>query len=424
MSPNLFRNLFLALLGVKVMVRVVLNLLNLVHLRRNAGKVPLLLNGLIDGDQLRAIDSYTADKIRFRLVGFIFDTLLLALFLFTPLFAAYSGWIDSLPWPGFWKGLLFFLLPGWAAWLADLPFDYYFHFVIEFRFGFNKYTRGGWLLDAVKNLSVTTALTVVVLTVVLAIWGGRTHFGLYDVLAGWAMIMAMTLILMYLVPVLLIPLFYKLRPLPDGELKEAITALVSGSGFAVRGVFIADQSSKSAHANAQFAGFGKSKTIILFDTLVQNYSISEILAVLAHEIGHGKQRHLVRMISFVLAESLLFLIFAFHLLEADYTFAAFGVRPSFYAGLFVTYILFFDILVFYAQPLFSRLSRKMEYEADDYSRRLIGAIAPLVSVFKKFIVNEMDNINPHPWYEAFYYSHPALLKRIKALERKQSEQSS
>ncbi len=416
MSPELFRSVFCSLFGLKVLIKLLLNLLNFLHLRRNAGRVPEAIREWVDLSQLRKIDAYSAAKIRFQTVSFALDSLLLAVFLFTPLFTMYALWIEQLPLAPFGRGLLFFLAISWGGWLLELPLDAYFHFTIEQRFGFNQYTVRGWLSDALKGLAVSSLLTVVVLGLILAIWGGRTVFGFGDILAAWGIVSALTVLLMYLVPVVLIPLFYKLRPLPDGSLKDRLTTLVAASGFAARGIFVANQSQKSRHANAQFAGFGKSRSIILFDTLVNSYTDDEIVAVLAHEIGHGKMRHIPKLMLLVLLESFAFLAVAFTLLGADFPFVAFQVGKSFHTGLFLTYVLFFEVLAFYTQPFSARFSRKMEYEADAYSRQAIGAAGPLVSVFKKFIVNELANINPHPWYEAFYYSHPSLWKRIKALQ--------
>ncbi len=416
MNPELFRSVFCSLFGLKVLIKLILNLLNFLHLRRNAGHVPEAISDLVDHSQLQKIDAYSAAKIRFQTVSFALDSLLLAVFLFTPLFKLYALWIERLPLARFWQGLLFFLVISWGGWILELPLDAYFHFVIEQRFGFNQYSLRGWLGDALKSLAVSSLLTMVVLGLILIIWGGRTVFGFGDILAAWGIVSTLTVLLMYLVPVLLIPFFYKLQPLPDGSLKERLTTLVTQSGFTVRGIFIADQSQKSSHANAQFAGFGKSRSIILFDTLVNSYSDDEIVAVLAHEIGHGKMRHIPKLMLMVLLESFVFLAVAFNLLGAEFPFVAFQVGKTFHTGLFLTYVLFFEVLAFYAQPFSSRFSRKMEYEADAYSRQIIGTAGPLVSVFKKFIVNEMANINPHPWYEAFYYSHPSLWKRIKALQ--------
>ncbi|TCL65308.1 STE24 endopeptidase [Hydrogenispora ethanolica] len=416
MSSLLFLHLFLGLFGLKILIKLVLNLLNLIHLKRKAGQIPGPIAGLVDHSQLRRIDSYNADKMCFQTIVFLADTLLLLGFLFTPLYAGYTGWVQSLPWPGLAKGLLFFLLINWTLWALELPFSFYFHFVIESRYGFNKYSPGEWWTDNLKSWLMNTVLTVVVLGLILALWGDRTAFTVTDILVGWGIIFGLTVLFMYLVPVLFIPFFYKLTPLPDGPLKERITALVGQTGFTIRGIFMADESRKSGHANAQFAGFGRNKTIILFDNLVDHYTDEEILAVLAHEIGHGKKKHLLKLMLMVLVESLLFLVFAFYLLTADFTFQAFAIPKLFYSGLFITYVFFFDVLSFYIMPFSSRFSRKLEYEADAFSRKLIGTAGPLVSVFKKFIVNELDNINPHPLYEAFYYSHPTLWKRIKALE--------
>jgi STE24 endopeptidase len=178
---------------------------------------------------------------------------------------------------------------------------------------------------------------------------------------------------------------------------------------------MADESKKSAHANALINGFGRSKTIILFDNLLNQYSEQEILAVIGHEIGHGKKGHLFKLMGLMVTELFLYILLTAYFLAADFPYRAFGIEKIFYSGLFLAYIFFFNIFSFFIQPAFSCYSRALEYQADDYSKQLLGSGEPLQASFKKLITNEMNLIRPHPWYESFYYSHPTLLKRIKTL---------
>jgi STE24 endopeptidase len=149
---------------------------------------------------------------------------------------------------------------------------------------------------------------------------------------------------------------------------------------------------------------------------VNHYSIEEILGVLAHEIGHGKKRHTVKLMLLISLEVFVFILGSSLILEAKWPYEALGIRKILYSGGFFIYLLFFDGLLFFIQPFFSSVSRHMEYEADSYAKKALGSGNPLISTFKKFITDELDNINPHPWYEAYYYSHPSLIKRIKALK--------
>lgn len=415
MNPSHFLMAFGILFGLKISLKIALDLLNHFHLRRHGGQVPNELADLVQPEHLQAIDAYNAAKIRYQMIHFLFSSCLLYFFLFTPLFSLYTLWVNGLSWPYIIKGTTFFLILTLLSWLVDLPWNYYYHFSIEARHGFNKYSPGSWFIDAVKGLILNVVLTVLVLTVVFSLWGDDFTFRWSFVLIGWTLAAGLIITLVYLVPVLFIPFFYKLNPLAEGPLKQALTMLVTESGFRVRGIYVADESRKSTHANAQFAGFGKSKSVILFDTLIEKFSEAEILGVLAHEIGHGRRRHIPKLIAVIMTEAFAFILFASALLAISGTYEAFGISKIFYSGAFLTYILFFDILLFFVQPLISRLSRRFEYQADLDAKVMLNTGEPLISTFKKFITHELSNINPHPIYEAFYYSHPSLLKRIRAL---------
>lgn len=416
MDPLLFKHQFILLFIIKMIITLGLNILNLSHLRKHRGAVPEEMATLVAPEKLSRIDSYNGEVMVFKTVHMLFGNILLIVFLFTPLFPAYTLLIDSFPLPYIIKGLLFFLLLNLIGWGLNLPFDYYFHFTVEKRFGFNCYTVVRWLVDKVKGLFVSTVVITFILSVVLIISGEFAVFNWKNVLLGWTLAFLLVVLFTYLLPVLFIPFFYQLKPLAESSLKNRVAKLIADSGFKLRGIFIAEESSKSTHANAQFAGLGKSKTVILFDTLVQNYTDDEIIAVLAHEIGHGKKRHQLKLLLIALFEIFLFILCASYLLAADFPYRALGIGRILYGGIYIIYVFFFDLLTFFLQPLYSRFSRKLEYEADAFSKALLGTPEPLISIFKKFITNELSNINPHPLYESFHYSHPSLLKRIGALK--------
>ncbi len=416
MNGTLLKILFLSLFLVKILIKLSLDLINYSHLKKNAGVVPVELKNLIDQEKLTRINSYNVAKIKFRLIYFLINSLILLLFLFSPLYSAYTLWLASFPIPFLLKGLCFFLILNLIAWVLDLPFDYYFHFHIESRYEFNQFTIGRWIVDEIKNILISSVLTTVILSIVFGILQENFVFSWRLVFSGWALSLILVLIFMYLMPLILIPLYYKLKTLDDQDLQQKITELITKSGFKVRGVFMADESKKSSHANAMITGIGRSKTIILFDTLLNNYNNEEILAIIAHEIGHGKRKHIFKLMGLVIIELFLFILFASGLLASYLLYQAVGISKILYSGAFFAYVLFFDLLSFFVQPIFSWISRALEYEADHFSKELLGSGEPLKSSFRKFITNELENINPHPWYEAFYYSHPTLLKRIKALE--------
>ncbi|HEX7713760.1 MAG TPA: M48 family metallopeptidase [Bacillota bacterium] len=412
-SLKLFLLLFL--IG-KLVMRLGLNLLNYLHLKHTAGQVPAALTGVVEPSKLQQIDAYNAAKMIFQMVYILWDNLILLLFLFTPAYPLYSSWIDSLTLPLFLRGLLFFGIIAAGSWLIGLPFACFFHFRIEEKFGFNRYTLWRWFGDELKNLLIDLIVLTIIFWIVLAYWGNDLSFQWGRVWGAWLIALGLIVLFMYLVPVLVIPFFYRLKPVTDEGLRQKIIHLVENCGLKVSKVVEADESQKSAHANAQMAGIGRTKTIILFDTLIANYNESEILAVLAHEIGHGKKRHLWIQIALAAVEFFLLIYFTARLLSSSATFTAWDTSQVIYNGVFIAFIIFGEIMSFFVTPFSSYLSRKLEYEADRFSKQVLQSGAPLRGVFLKFIVNELDNINPHPWYEAFYYSHPSLLKRIKALE--------
>jgi STE24 endopeptidase len=417
MTDQMFSTLFVSLFILKTIVKLWLDLINLWRLKKQAGVVPAQLQSLIDAESLLKNDSYHTAKMYFQIICFLFNSLIIAVILFTPAYRHYSNWTFNWPVPVIVKGIGFFIIPELIDSLIQLPFSFIYHFRIEARYGFNKYRISGWLTDTLKSLLVNIVLTVLILAVILGIWGNSFNFNWRDVLLGWLLALILIITFVYLVPVLLIPFFYKLRPLPNEELQTKIKDLVERAGFKARGVFMADQSQKSTHANASISGLGKSKTIILFDTLVDNYDSEEILGVLAHEIGHGKMGHIQKLLITIIFQAFLFIWAASYLLETGLPYSFAGIPNIFYSGLFITYYFFFELLGYFISPIMAAISRRFEYQADAFSKRLLGSGAPLIATFEKFITRELVNLNSHPLYESFYYSHPTLLKRIKALRR-------
>ncbi len=410
-----FKTIFLLLFGLRIVTDFAFKILNFRYLKRNTGKVPAVLGDLVDIRKLQQIDSYNAAKIKFDIIHFLFENTVVFLFLFTPFFPAYTAFFQRLPFSYIFQGLLFFFALGCTAWLIGLPLNYYFHFHIEKSFGFNKYSQASWLWDTIKNFLMNTVISGIIVIFVLWFTGDQFSFTWMKILYGWLIALVLILTFAYFLPVLVIPVFYQLKPVTDESLRQKIESLVIESGLHIKRILMADESRKSTHVNAEFSGIGKNKTIILFDTLVNNYTEDEILAILAHEIGHGKGKHLWKMIAISCCGAFLFILFAGYLLSSELSFIAFGINVI-YAKFYIAYLFFFEIITFFIHPVIIRFSQKCEYEADIYSRRLLHSSEPLIAVFKKFILLELGNINIHPWYEKIYYSHPSLLNRIQALK--------
>jgi STE24 endopeptidase len=409
-----FKNIFIFLFCLRIVIDFSLKIINFRHLKKNAGRVPPMLAELVDTQTLRQIDSYNAAKMRFGIFHFLVKNILVVLFLFTAVFPVYTSWIGQIPLPYYLQGFLFFFIIQGAVWLIELPMAYYFHFGIEARFGFNQYTRTGWLFDCLKDLLVNTVIMGLVVLLVLWFLGTSFSFNWTKVIFGWFIAFALMLSFNFIFPVMITPIFYRLKPVTDDSLQGKIAVLVARSGLKIKRILVADESRKSTHANAMFSGIGKYKTVILFDTLVNNYSETEILAILAHEIGHGKRKHLLKINTIAAFGLFCFILFAVYLLSNSIPFAAFGINLM-YGKFYLTYLFFSELVAFFVQPIVMQFLQKFEYEADAFSKQLLHQGEPLASALKKIIIHELGNINIHPWYEKIYYSHPSMIRRIRAL---------
>ena len=298
--------------------------------------------------------------------------------------------------------------------VADLPFDYYRHFVIEARFGFNRMTPALFLADLAKGTLIGLLLGAPLLFAVL--WLMRQAG---DAWWWWAWLLWVTfnMLVLVLYPTLIAPLFNKFKPLDDASLRERIEALLTRCGFAAKGLFVMDGSRRSAHGNAYFTGFGSAKRIVFFDTLLSRLSGDEIEAVLAHELGHFKRRHVLKRLVVTFAISLVLLALLGWLAQQPWFYTGLGVTPAADGNQALALILFFMVLpvfLFFASPLNSLTSRKHEFEADAFAAKQTDP-ADLVSAFVKLYQDNASTLTPDPLYTAFYYSHPPASQRIDRL---------
>ena len=308
-------------------------------------------------------------------------------------------------------GVLFTGILFLANHVAGLPFDLYDTFSIEERFGFNKTTPAVYVTDQVKTLLLTAVLGVPLLALLLWIFGRLPHAWLW----GWGAVTALSLMLAYVAPTWILPLFYKFEPLADGELKTAIEAMSEKCEFPLREVVVMDGSKRSTKSNAFFTGFGRNKRIALFDTLIENHSTDELVGVLAHEIGHYKRRHVIKgmVLGFLTTGGLFFLLG--RIVNDRGVFDAFGVREtSVYLSL-----VFFAIL---AQPLNRLLnvasnawSRRWEFEADAFAAETTGRPEAMATALKKLSKDNLSNLTPHPFHVFLNHTHPPVAKRIERL---------
>ncbi len=411
---NLLLSAFLTLFILRSLTQLLLNRLNISHLRRHGDMVPEVFRDTIDREKLKKICAYTVDSARFG----IFSTLAGQIFFLALLLSGFFPWmLNRIPqqeWGLILSGLVFFASLGVLTNLFQIPFDLYDTFVIENRYGFNTKTFRVWILDLLKSLVLSALLGGFLLWLLLSlISAGGSLWWVW----AWVLVGAFELILIWLYPVILAPLFNKFVPVENLDLTRRIEALMQKAGLRSKGVFEMDASKRSRHTNAYFTGLGKSKRIVLFDTLLQSHTAEEIEAVLAHEIGHWKKKHILKQLLVMELLSLVAFYVVAQLLNWPLLYRTFGFSgPVPYVGLLLIGALFSPI-GYFVQPLGMAFSRKFEREADDYALGLIPSAESLARAFKRLAADNLANLTPHPFYAWFYYSHPPLVERIRRLKK-------
>ena len=295
--------------------------------------------------------------------------------------------------------------------ILEAPFNLYRTFVIEARFGFNKMTFGLYLLDALKGILVGATLGLPLLFGILWL---MERMGAYWWLYAWLVWVVFNLFVLFIYPSFIAPLFNKFSPMQDDALKSRIESLLAKCGFTAQGLFVMDGSKRSSHGNAYFTGFGKTKRIVFFDTLLERLSINEIEAVLAHELGHFKRRHVMKRIAATFAMSLGFLWLLGQLMQTTWFYQGLGVSAPSTAVALLLFFIILPIFSFLLGPFMSAYSRKHEFEADAYAAKQTDA-ADLVNALVKLYQDNAATLTPDPLYSRFYDSHPPALARISHL---------
>ena len=405
---------FLSVFLFRFLFQLFLSLMNISYLRRHGDKVPRVFQGVVDKQKYSTMASYTADSTRFGIIARIFDQALLLVILLT----GFLPWLTEriAAWHGGFigGGLLFFAVLALISLLFDVPFDLYSTFVIEERYGFNTRTVRLWFMDWVKGLAISGVLGVILISLLLALLYYFKHT--WWILA-WVVISLLELVIMWLYPVLIAPLFNKFEPIDDKQLEQKIASLMTKAGLAVKGVFQMDAGKRSKHTNAYFTGIGKTKRIVLFDTLLNSHPVDEILSVLAHEAGHWTKKHIIKQLVLMEALSLVGLFIMSKLLTWQFMYHTFGFQePVAYAGLLLVSVLL-SPPGYFLRPLGSSLSRKYEKQADDVAVQLMGTAEPMKNTMIRLSSENLANLVPHPFFSWFNYSHPAPVARIERLEK-------
>ena len=411
---NILLIAFLVAFVVSSVFRLLLTYINVSYLRRHGHDVPEVFQGEIDEATLARMTEYTADSSRFGAVAHFFDdavTLLVLLSGFLPLLV---GIVLSWNLHFILSGLIFFGALALLSGILDIPFSLYSTFVIEKRYGFSTITVRLWITDLSKSLLISAMLSGMLLGAMLALvyYAERTWW-----LWVWLVFSAFQMLVVWLYPVLIAPLFNKFEPIENEALKEAIIALLAKVGLKTGGVFQVDAGKRSKHTNAYFTGFGKTKRIVLYDTLLKSHASEEILSVLAHEAGHWKKRHIIKQLILTETFSLVFLYLVYRLIDWSLLYQTFGFAEKIpYVGLLLIAALF-GPAVFFLTPIGAMLTRRFEREADDFCYNLVGTTVPMINALKRLAKDNLANLHPHPFYAWFYYSHPPLTERIARLLR-------
>ncbi|RYF15027.1 MAG: M48 family peptidase [Comamonadaceae bacterium] len=385
------------------------------HVARHRQAVPAPFAGTVSlGAHQKAAD-YTVAKSRLGLLETAWGTaVLLGWTLLGGLDVLNRALVDALG-TGMWQQLALLACFALVGGLLELPFSLYSTFVVEERFGFNKMTWKLWLADAAKAMLLGAAIGLPIAALILWLMGAA---GSWWWLWAWAVWMGFNLLLLVVYPTFIAPIFNKFKPLEDESLKARVTALMQRCGFAAKGLFVMDGSRRSAHANAYFTGFGAAKRVVFYDTLLAKLTPGEVDAVLAHELGHFKHKHIVKRIVMMFAASLAGFALLGWLATRTWFYTGLGVRPNLDgpndALALLLFLLAVPVFTYFVSPLFARFSRKHEFEADAFAATQTSG-QELGSALLKLYEDNASTLTPDPVFVKFYYSHPPASERLARL---------
>lgn len=409
---NIFIIIILAAIVIDFVLGIVSNRLNLKSLSK---ELPSEFKDVYDEETYAKSQEYTRVNTRFGFITGAFDLVLLLGFWFAGGFNWLDQWARSFDLGTIWTGLIFIGALAIGKMIISMPFGIYSTFVIEEKFGFNKTTAKTYVSDLLKGLLLSVLIGAPLLAGIIAFF---EYGGTWAWVYAWLAVTGFSLVMQYIAPTWIMPIFNKFEPLEDGELRQAIEEYADKVNFPLQGIYVMDGSKRSSKSNAFFTGFGKNKRIALFDTLIENHTTEELVAVLAHEIGHYKKKHIVKNMAIsILHTGIMFGLLSVFLQVPALFDAFFMEQMSVYAGL-----LFFGMLYSPIESILGifmqKMSRAHEYEADEFAATTISEKEEMVNVLKKLSKDNLSNLTPHPFYVYLNYSHPPALKRIEAIRRR------
>lgn len=376
--------------------------------------IPAKLADVYDAEKYAKSQAYQAEQTKFGFLTSSFSFILSLLMLVFGGFGALNNYLTQFSNHPIALALLFSAVLFIVNDIITLPFALYGTFVIEEKYGFNKMTIKTFVLDKIKGYGLAFVLGGIIISALLytVMWLGPQFW-----IAAWVLISVFILFINMFYTTIIVPIFNKLEPLEDGNLKSAITNYCQKVNFSLDNLFVIDGSKRSAKANAYFSGLGPKKKVVLYDTLIKDHTEEELVAVLAHEVGHYKRKHIIQtLIIGILQTGIMLFLFSFFAFNADLS-TALGADKSYIHLNLMTFGLLYSPISTFLGIFMMLLSRKNEYEADDFAKNTFSA-TPLISALKKLSANNLSNLTPHPLYVFLHYSHPTLLQRIENMEKK------
>ncbi len=407
---NIFLFVILAILIVNYLLNIVVETLNVRHLKTG---LPKEFAGYYDGEKYRKSQEYLKEDTRFGIITDSITTPVIIGFILLGGFNYVDQFARSFGFGSILTGLIFAGILLFASQTLGLPFSIYQTFHLEEKFGFNKTTPKTFILDILKGWALVIVLGSILFSGILWFFeNAGQHAWLYC----WIALTLFQMFILFIAPVVIMPIFNKFIPLEDGDLKTAIRAYAQEQGFKMKGIFSMDGSKRSTKSNAFFTGFGKFRRIVLFDTLIEKHTVDELVSILAHEVGHYRKKHIFKSILIsILTTGLMFFVLSLFINNKD-LFAAFQMQEtSIYASLFFFGFLYSPIEMIVG-ILGNILSRKHEYEADAYAIKTTRNTRAMSTALKKLSVDNLSNLTPHPLKVFLSYSHPPVLERIRAID--------
>ena len=416
MGDNLSMNIlfiFLIIFSAKLIMDLLLDVLNLKTITKT-NKVPDYLDGHLSEEDFSKTVKYTVSKEKFSLVHTLCNAIVLLAFILSGIFGKIELYLSHWGLHPYIEGIIFIYIVSFILSFLLFPFSIYFEFVIEKKYGFSNMSAWMFIVDLLKSTVISIIISFPLL---LALFWFIDRAGDMWWIFAFTFTAVFQIILMILYPLVIAPLFNKFEKLEEGSLSKRLFSLASNLDFSVSGIFKMDGSKRSKHSNAYFTGIGKSRRIVLFDTLLKLLEDNELEAVLAHEIGHYKKQHIIKYIVFSLFMMLCGFFIISLLLHYDPLFAAFGFAGSSAYGIIVLMMLYSSPFTFFLTPLFNSFSRKNEYEADRYAVLAVKNKESMKTALLKLGKDNLSNPVPHPAYSFFHYSHPVMSERLKAIDK-------